>query len=297
MAYVTGSAADMAAVKTALVNACTANGWTEQTDAGGKTMLSNSGCYVRVEATSTALQLLGRTSLDSGDSPTVVQMKQVLSTSIAFPVTYFAFVFATEVFFVINYSDMYQWIAFGQSQQPGLPGTGNWISATCFNAANDDANISIREDGGGQYYDNTVCPALFWASTSEYGNPNCWIHNNFETAYPWSIYQGGNKGNDSGVGIGSITEFIKAQPNQFNGEGILLPIRAYKRRPESKLSQILEIENARHIRIDNYTPEQVITLGSDEWMVFPWFRKNATERDAGQSIDHTGTFGWAIKKA
>jgi hypothetical protein len=30
-------------------------------------------------------------------------------------------------------------------------------------------------------------------------------------------------------------------------------------------------------------------------MIFPWYRKYSATRDGGTNIDHTGTFGWAIK--
>ena len=297
MAYVTGSAADMAAVKTALVDACTSNGWTSQTDADGKTVLSNGGCYVRVEAFLDHLDLLGRTSLDSGNAPTITSIGNATSDNypnitIGFPVTYFAFIYLSEVYFVINYSDCYQWCAFGQSNQSGLSGTGNWVSATFGNNRSFVyGGFSIGpsgNSGGGE----RGSAALFW--DTELDNPNGWIHNNIETSYPWAQSLGGNIGG-SAVGIKYLTELVKAQPNQFSGEGILLPIRAYKSRPDSKVSQLIELEYARHIRIDNYIPEQIITLGTDEWMLFPWYAKDASNRDG--SYPYTGTFGWAIKKA
>ncbi|MBA2881838.1 hypothetical protein HNR65_002169 [Desulfosalsimonas propionicica] len=296
MAYTTGSAADMDAVKTALVNACTANGWIEQTDGDGKTVLSNSGCYVRVASTTgddgnAALELLGRTGLDTGDAPGVVSMRSIDQTAITFPVTYFAFVFAAEVFFVINYSDKYQWCAFGQSDQPGLPGTGNWVAASCGSA--DPYDISIRVNTGGD--NSRTSAAIFWSTNSRLSHLNSWLHNDFETSYAWTLGNGSNAA--APVGIKYLTELVEAQPNQFSGEAVLLPIRAYKKRPENKVSQLLEVSYARHVRIDNYAPEQVVTLGTDEWMVFPFHKKNASQRNGGGGVNHTGTFGWAIKKA
>lgn len=307
MAYVTGDAADMDAVKTALVDACTANGWTEDTDSDGKTVLVqddsslSDSIYVRVEKATdnddnSVLELLGRTSLDGGDAPYVVSIRHKLANStISYPVTYHTFVFLYEVYFIIQYGDRYQWCAFGQSQQSGLSGTGNWIGAT-FGQESDDSLISIKSHTGGYSFGSNTSAAWFWATSrkADRAAANCWVHNDIESSYPWALGNGSN-GADP-VGIRYLTELIKAQPNQFSGEGILLPIRAYKQRPESKVSQIAELENARHIRIDNYTPGEVITLGDDEWMVFPWFKKNTSERDGGSEINHTGTFGWAIKK-
>jgi len=92
-----------------------------------------------------------------------------------------------------------------------------------------------------------------------------------------------------------IEELILTQPNAFNNEGVLLPIKVIKTRASSKYSQVLQLENARNIRIDNYTPQEIIALGTDEWMVFPWYKKNAAVPDGGENITHTGTMGWAIK--
>ena len=308
MPYITGSAADMDAVKTALVNACTGDGWTEQTDFEGKTVLSKSGIYVRVEAFADigdgnpGFNLLGRTSLDGGDAPGVVSMRSIgdLPYPIIFPVTYHIFTFANnEVYLVINYTEKYQWIAFGQSDQNGLPGTGNWVAATSGSGFSDrdDEGIWISESGGGGAFSwrKVTTGALFWATEYEASSSrNGWVHNGLDSSYPWALGEGGNTAGP--VGIKYLTELVKTQPNAFNSESVLMPVRAYKKRSENKISQVLEIENARHIRVDNYNNEQIITLGTDEWMIFPYYKKNINNRNGGEHVDHTGTFGWAIKK-
>jgi len=293
MGYYTGSAADIAAVRTALVNACVAEGWTW--DSGNEVLWKNT-MFVRIQAISagadTRLELLGRTALGSGDAPAVVSMAKMCSVAIAFPVAYFAFVFDKEVFFIINYSDMYQWCAFGQSGQAGLPGTGNWVAATR-GVSSTVQTIRISPSGGG----GTTCvtPALFWNHAYENtGSRNAWVHTNIEPSYPWYLTLNG-AAYYMLSSAWAITELIQTQPNVFNNESVLLPVRAYKMRAENKVSQILEIENARHVRIDNYEPQDVIQLGSDKWKVFPYYKKNASVRDGGLNVDHTGTFGWAIR--
>ena len=308
MPYTTGSAADMDAVKTALVNACTSDGWTEQTDDDFKTVLSKNGMYVRVEAFSDigdgypGFTLLGRTALNSGDAPGVVSMRSLggrysNTESIIFPVTYHIFTFTAEVYFLINWSNIYQWCAFGQSSQSGLPGIGNWVTAT-IGEEDPELGVQIKAAEGGYRsgQDFTATSAAFFWTTAYGGTParNAWLYNDFEASYPWAL---GNGSNSSGpVGIRYLTELINTQPNSFNAESVLMPIRAYKVRPNSKISQILEVTNARHIRIDNYNVEQIITLGTDDWMVFPYYKKDISNRDGGDTINHTGTFGWAIKK-
>jgi len=78
---------------------------------------------------------------------------------------------------------------------------------------------------------------------------------------------------------------------------VLLPIRAYKIRPSSKVSLIGDLENARYMRIDNYAPGEVFNLGAERWKALPWHQKNATPagRSGGDGLTHTGTLGWAIR--
>ena len=66
-------------------------------------------------------------------------------------------------------------------------------------------------------------------------------------------------------------------------------------RASNKVSILAKIENARYLRIDNLQPEQILTFGAEKWMVFPFHKKNSSVRDGGTSIDHSGTFGWAIR--
>lgn len=309
--YTTGSANNMDAVKTALVNACVADGWTNQTDSAGKTVLSKSGTsiFVRIESITDAgfqhLQCLGRTEVSAGDAPDVVQMREFTNCLIGWPVTYHIFTFPYEIFLVIGYSDKYQWLAFGQSQQAGLNGTGNWVAATIgkglgnatgfyYNNRTLNDNISISPDCGQSGFPT---PAMFWGNNKYNYNTNCGnyhVHNGLSNVTnPWIAYYPNFY---NVVGIKYLTELLQTQPNAFNSEAVLLPIRGYATREASKVSQVLEVENARHLRIDNYAPEQIITLGTENWMVFPYYRKNLSARDGGILIDHTGTFGWAIKK-
>jgi hypothetical protein len=203
---------------------------------------------------------------------------------------------------VINYSDKFQWLAFGQSDQPGLGSTGNWIAGSVgylqnsgvpetINMALDLSNmnsytyyVSPGFAWGAYYYFGKACQTLIW---------NFWIDaglDSGETNYPWM-----QSGKEQTPGILGSVELIGTQPNAFNNEGVLIPIKVFKARSESKYSQVLQVQNARHIRVDNYTPTEIIALGTDQWMVFPWYLKNTATRNAGTGVTHTGTFGWAIK--
>ena len=315
MAYYTGSAANVAAVLTALTDACVAEGWTWS---GGILYKADPGIFVRLDAATTLggqtpLCLWGRTYIDSGETPQFVSLNvPVQGTAPTYPVTYHIFVFSDEVFLVINYSEKFQWLAFGQSDQPGLGSSGNWVAATCgHNNGGSDGwstvwGCSLNLNGGNLGYgynvgQQTIVPAMFWADLQdmEVDYRAC------NTAANWYL--------DAGLEAGTyrpwmqpkdaasqkyVCELLATQPNAFNNEGVLIPIKVFQKRSSSKFSQVLQVQNARHIRLDNYTPTEIIALGTDRWMVFPWYLKNTASRSSIASYTsptHSGTFGWAIK--
>ncbi len=186
MAYYNGSAVDMAAVRTALVSACTAEGWSWN---AGTEMLSKDGVFVRLQIVSGYLELLGRTAAGSGDAPNVVRMGTLNVTPVTFPLAYEVFVFEAEVYMVINYSvDYYQFCGFGKSAVMGLSGTGNWVMATLSHTAATHG-IDIRVDAGGSSGLNRVAPAPFWATASggvSYrAHRNYWIHSEIDGQGWW----------------------------------------------------------------------------------------------------------------
>jgi hypothetical protein len=299
MAYSTGSAVSFAAVKTALVDACVADGWTNTADAGSNVVLSKSGVFVQVVDAVDSLAFRGRTSLDAGDAPNAVTMGDAIvnlgdSDIVSFPLTYHVFTFTNEVFLVIGYGDRYQWASFGLSTQVGLTGSGAFVGASFSSDRGTNYGVLSMTSSTGGTYPNQPSGALFW-STYAYNIQarNSFIHTNIDTANPWIL--GLTSTSTNLTGIKYLTQLIDTQPNTFNSESVLMPIRAYKERTSSKTSQVAEVENARHIRVDNYNNEQIITLGLDKWMVFPWYAKNVAVRNGGVSLQHSGTFGWAIK--
>lgn len=293
MSYVTGSANDLTALRTALVAAAIDQGWAWN---GGTEVLSKGTSFLRIQIVSDFLTFLGMTSAGAGSAPSVVRIGMLAGIPIAWPVVYEIFAFADEVYLVINYgTDMYQWAAFGKSSVGGMSGTGMFVGASV-GAATGNIHMAAAAGGNIPGTGDRCCPGLFWAgsvaaSVSNSLSRNCYVHHDFDGA-GWSL-EGSLNG--APVGSRSLAPLIALLPNNWNSEAVLLPIRCYIPRPESKVSLAADLEHVRITRIDNYTPGQVIQLGSDEWKVFPWFRKNTGARNGGNNVDHTGTFGWAIR--
>lgn len=293
MAYVTGTAANLAALLTGIQSACTANGWTL---AGS--VLHKSGVYQRLVVNGDFIDSTGGTGIDGGNNLTNAAPSQArigtLTTGLAalvFPLTYHVFIGTVpdEVGVVIEYStDKYQWLYWGKSAV-SLPGSGGWFSGSIAGAATTGGAMSLTiaqlSAGGfgmrGQA-SGSLCPALFHASSFG-GNLGEYINHGIVSGTDWST-----------------TDIMAAKyrapldfclPSAWNTESVLLPIQVFSTAyGSSKVAIVLDVAHARAMRIDNHQPGDVITLGGDRWMVFPWYNKSATETSTT-----SGRLGWAIR--
>lgn len=287
MAYMTGSANTLADLLTAIQTACTANGWTL---AGS--VLTKGTCYAKLQVSGSAITVQGGTGIDGGNNltgvaPNPAYLRQIGAMPLAYPMTYFIHVLTApdEVYIVVNYSvSYYQYIAFGQSPVAGLPGTGNWFGAPYCDAASTRAFST--NSAGAIFFGAKTAVGLFLANT--FYNPapqNAYVHHNLDAA-GWSGVA------DAGESIGTL---LDRQPNAWNGETALLPIQPALNRGSSKVSLLLDLAHARYLRNDNLAPQSIITLGSDRWRVYPWYALNATNRNGGFDVAHSGTLGFAVR--
>ncbi|WP_373388980.1 hypothetical protein [Pseudomonas alcaligenes] len=286
MGYYTNAVADLDAFRSAIIDACVAEGWTLS-----GAILSKAGMFLTLQVVSGQLKLRGGTGAAAGaltDPSTEVTIAAGGGGSsivpLTFPATYHLFVFDQEVYCVLNYSvNRYQWCAWGKSTVGGLVSSGMWLGATWGGVAS-GSGFSI-----GLNTNSTANPsgALMWAA-----HPN----NTTRTSLIAAGLDGKTWFTDDWLGGTYVAnEILATQPNSFNSESVLVPIRAYAPRPSLKWSLVTDLVYARYLRIDNYEPGQLIELGTDRWMVFPWHQKNPAARNGGGAINHTGTFGWAIR--
>lgn len=334
MAYTTGSASSLSDIRSALIAACTPNGWTW--DATNQ-VLYKGAMFLNLTYTARRLFFQGRTSLLGGGltpGSTVSIGKSCTDActtfrnlDLAFPVTYHIFVYTDEVYLICNFSSVYyQWATFGLSTVTGLDagGTGMYVAASFgyneyannitsfkpveyFNSSGVQSSVDAYPSGQG-----SIIPAPFWGagmdkntvSYTGYGShTNYFVHSNLDGG-GWNTTDNNLLYSGTSIGIRHLTSLLNASPNAFNNESVLFPNRCYKSRPSSKVSLVVDLAYSRICRIDNYDPGQIITLGSDQWMVFPFLSKNIPNRNGNgyapgpfvnSWIDHTGTFGWAIK--
>lgn len=303
MAYYSGTAASLTALRTALLTHAQADGWVLTGD-----VLSKAGVYFQIQETATNITCLGcESNAVANPAPNVVSIGRIYQRTsyttreISFPCNYEVFGFTQELYLVANYDvDSYQWMAFGKSSVPGLLGQGGWCCATIGDflvSSSGNGPIEISSLGGGtsSFGIYTSTGAAFWRDVSSASasahSMNSWVNHGLD-GHGWT-YNG--SAFDGTIGIRHATVLLNLQPSVWNSEATLLPLRCYKERPSYKASLIADLANARHLRIDNLAPGDILTLGSDQWRVFPWYRMDATSRNGGTGVNHSGTFGWAIR--
>ena len=312
MPYYTGTANSFTDLRTALFNACVDQGWTLNTDilTKGSAAVQATINAVSVTAKGIGIVLQGGTGI-SGSSlvnPSVNTPRlgppAVSVSPPTWPMEYFIHIFNSpdEVYLVAKFNvNYYLWLAFGVSNVPSLPGTGLWLSA---NAGAGQGNtgatpgmwVNTTQGGSNQYSSG----GLFWEggqaqSATAYHNANT-IHINMDSVVWAGNSTSGAQGAQGSVeGISAATVMIARQPNAWNSEAILQRVQGYYWYASNKCGLVCDLKNARYLRIDNYAPGDVITLGPDKWKVYPFYKKDTTTRDGGNNIDHSGTFGHAIR--
>lgn len=305
MAYYSGTAASLTALRTALLTHAQADGWVLTGD-----VLSKAGVFFKITVTADNIELVGcEDNAGANPAPKVmiglVYIRSGYPTrQISFPCNYEVFGFAQELYLVVNYdTDTYQWMAFGKSTVPGLPGQGGWCGATNGSYFSDAIFDSLPREfyltsSTGGSPDGTAgvnCGALFWnTNAANAWAARCsWVNSGLD-GHGW-LY--GSTDDVSPIGPRHHSMLLDVQPSVWNSEAVLLPLRCYKERPSFKVSLTADLQNARTLRIDNLSPGDILTLGSDKWKVFPWYRKDINHRSVGAVgfYNHTGTFGWAVR--
>lgn len=287
MAYYSGVANDMAAVRQALIDACVGEGWLWSSS---NEVLHKGVAFVRLTLSGNFLRIIGRTSLTAGDAPSNVQVGPFTvrgTDAMTFPVSYKIFLFNNEVYCVINYNiEFFQWFGFGVSTVQ-LTGAGLWFAASGMGSVSAYGNGIFMNPGGGTTASPSgiICPGIFWATQNN--DPSYFVNTNFDGKL-WAL-------NSDLSGVSGIAPLVSLQPNSWNSEAVLLPARLYVRRQQSKVSLAVDLKNLRITRCNNYDPGQIVVIGQERWIVFPCYKKNSKLPDGGYYLTDSGTFAHAIR--
>lgn len=285
MAYTNGTITDLSQLLTALTNACVAGGWTY---AGGE--LTKHGCIFPISVDTysspyTRLRMQIKSPDDSALSE-ITSIRQMSNVVISFPAEYHIFTFDKEVYCVLNiHPGTYASISFGVTSI-SVPGSGAFLSGSC--SATTTTNFEAN------------CPAFFFKGS--YAASSTAHAHSIDTGFSYPTrFRTSNSVYSEELGAtiwyAGLHGVGYSQPNNYSGESILTPLRIFAEYSADKYCLVYESVNARHLRIDNYEDEQIIIYGTDKWMVFPWTKRNDSDRNNVNKYSDliSGTYGWAIR--
>jgi len=295
MAYYTAIATDMPSALTEIVSICQIEGWSWDSGTSHITKLSPKGSTIscRLESVNSNRHI----RVWPNDPATATQaplpsyfgpLTMHSNHAVTWPVVLHVFVFDYEVYVWARHTvNNYIWMAFGQSQIGGIPGTGNWgaaIASYAHYAVTNQPNLSFytapafNSQGG-----------LFWLDTNAQDRHNSYMHHGFtESGDPWAPYFGARRPAPYWLGDSFYSSF-----GFFTGTPVLFPLRWGIERGSGYASLCFEAENLRILRSRVLDPESIITYGDDDWMILPWLRLNRSTPGGGPG--HSGDTFAAIR--
>lgn len=85
-----------------------------------------------------------------------------------------------------------------------------------------------------------------------------------------------------------IAPWYFKSPAALNGIAPMLPFYLFGRRASDMRSPLGFAPHLRFLNIENYAPGAILTLGSEQWMVFPGYQK-------APGTDYTMNYGYAVR--
>lgn len=218
----------------------------------------------------------------------------------AFPATYYLFNYASPDTIICiarsNEGLYFNWLTFGVLTKYGSYTGGEFFGAT-HGRPGKLARPSMQPKWHANNSTGRGTMAPFWDMTeTAYYLPNTYVRSDLG-AEAWIGENG--PGNTVDVNLCAYS-LITRTPNAWNGQAAMAPFWVRAKRPDGFYSLLGLFEHARNIRVTNYEATDIITLGSDRYMTFPFFRKSVVYPDGALYTGGTsglyvsGTLGWAI---
>lgn len=223
-----------------------------------------------------------------------------------FPCDYFLFIFETETYLIIKYEiNRFMFLSFGFSEN------GTWCSGTISAGYSPidysdtyEVSFGMNEEGQTNYvsvnYQLCALAGFHWQNgfNQHYNVSRCTTSFYYSKQHARWILSGTYGSPFTRLGaIAGATPLIARQLSAWSSNSCLLPVQLSFIGESNKSILACEIQHARYFRVDNYEPLEIVTYGSDKWMVFPFHKKNTSQRVGATTtkVDHTGTLGWAIR--
>ncbi len=139
----------------------------------------------------------------------------------------------------------------------------------------------------------------FWAKFRQGPRPAYAVHGAISNSDGTAIWSNGEQAFDflashTVNAADAIKPLLGMSPNAWNQESILLPLQVIQARPDFKVSLINQLVHMRVCRNDYLMPGQVVTLGTDQWKVYPAYRRSTQDRNGLNGV-HSGTLAIAVR--
>lgn len=304
MAYYAGAATSASDLRTAIINACTTEGWTNPADG----YLYKDPVYVNLSiysGTSTdGLLVAAGTSYSAGlvnETAEEMGLRENLQGSgsnvvgLNYPCTYYVFINTSpdDVVVAVNYSTTYwQWMAFGQSSTISqLSGSGIY----CTGSGAGPGVVSIYDRLGfymnNPYTDSGIqCQKPFFYGRG-YSTYTSYIYLDLDSQGWWVA-----DGSDEAYTYYTVYPYMAYQPNTWNNESVLLRSWITVAQASGFYAYVAELPHVRFLRNTYIDDGTIITLGSDNWFVAPLHRRNVSVPNGDRNASHTGTGAIAVRK-
>lgn len=302
--YETGTATGPADLIAKLEVFAAANGWTVNTPTSGK-VFTKGGIYFGLNWDTDDVWVCGATGYNAGSAWSAqpgASVSQCRSNDMAGPFQTYHFFTGTAPDYihvvVEKTAGVFKHFVFGQMIKHGSYVGGEYIGAVYWHMAMPSASVTPNHPNGNYHctpFD--VAGQLTTASNRGAvradidGKTNNWMIFNYVHNYSGNYAKGVVRS------PGGILESLhERSPSEFNQLTPLLPMLIGVERGSGLVSPAGYVPDMRYVNMTNFEPSELITIGSDEWLVFPLIQKTATWDNLSSMVPSSGTFGFAYKR-
>lgn len=298
---VVNSAVDL---KAAIETFAQSNGWTLVSD-----VLSKNDCYVKLTVASVnEIRIQGAKNGDFAGVNLPPHYNRICIST--WPsnaaVNMVAFSDPDIIWMTMNYDVVkFHHIGFGNMVKYGAWTGGQWFFAT-HTTYNSDTRCASYVDGlAGVGYGYGGEAALFWDARCIDDWSGGYIHTNstfVECDLRGRIWEPPASADENLNYFTArvISPIHRKNPNVFNGQTLLTPFQVWLKSADGYLQCLGHVDHVRWVKLTNYNPGDLITLGSEKWKLYPWCVHDVTYPDgkgsrySSQSAS-TGVLGVAVK--
>jgi hypothetical protein len=302
MAYQTGTVTSTADLASVITNFAVANGWTLSSG-----VLNKGQAYIRLQVVSASELRIDAARNGNFSAPDISpSYSRIFNTTWPSMATYHIVAFDNPdtVWCTINFDVIkFQHIGFGMIEKYGTWNGGQWFHAQhTSSTANSDVTSSIN--GNSAPYGSLNECALFWGARMNYQDYSSVYFDNASSRIECDLRGFVWEPPPSMIGVHIYMPQIvgpihKINPNQFNGQTVLTPFTPFLRGGDGYFMPLGRIGHLRFVKLINYDPGDVITIGSDKWKLFPWHVKDTANPDGigtpSASSKSTGVLGVAVR--